>query len=138
MVISDLIAQLEPLAALEKPIFASIPALSVELGFIQTLLGNGIDFPALGVYKEEPLPYSWDCHTVLKGLFRWLEEVNESSANILLKAIYEYPDGSYEFRYFNVLEIRDTDNKIILVGDQEEYVDMREYFEALDESLFEE
>lgn len=138
MVISDLIAQLEPLAALEKPIFASIPALGIQFGFIQTLLANSMDFPALGVYKEEPLPYSWDCHTVLKGLFRWLEEGNRPTADLLLKAIYEYPDGRYEFRYFNLLEIRVRDNKIVLVGDSTERIDMREYFEALDESLFEE
>lgn len=135
MVIGDLASKLEKLDK-DLPIMAKVVSVTNEILFVD-LFGKRNGLPALHLSDERPLPTVKKCRTLLKELDVWLNESvnNQPESKVYLSSIYDYEDGSYDFRYFKLKDIVQDNDQIILIGNDLESNNLREHFDAFDENM---
>lgn len=135
MIVDLLIKELRELGEVSKPLFAVIEGFSEDRLFVY-IFGNSKGLPTISVVADEPLPENKNSQVLLKGLLIWKTEDRNPDAEVYLEAIYEYPDESYDFRYFKLLAIRDEGDRLILIGDKAEALELRQHYDAFDESMY--
>lgn len=101
------------------------------------LFANSNGLPTIMLSEEEPLPSTKSCCILLKELLIWEKESvhHQPSSDIYIVTNYEYEDGSYDFRYFKLVTLYDENSKLVLITEDEECIELREHFEAFDESM---
>uniref|UniRef100_A0A486XQF8 Uncharacterized protein n=1 Tax=Rheinheimera sp. BAL341 TaxID=1708203 RepID=A0A486XQF8_9GAMM len=135
MIVDLLIKELRELGEVSKPLFAVIEGFSEDRLFVY-IFGNSMGLPTISVVVDEPLPENKNSQVLLKGLLIWKAEDRNPDAEVYLKAIHEYPDESYDFRYFKLQAIRDEGDHLILIGDKAEALELRQHYDAFDESMY--
>lgn len=135
MLLSELIKKLRLLNGISKQLFASIGENSSRIFFVCRFgcLGG---HPVILATEDEPLPENKNSKVLLDELLVWEAEDHDSDANIYLETIYEYPDESYDFRYFKLLTVRDEGDYLVLIGDKAETLELRQHYDAFDESMY--
>ena len=135
MVIKDLICRLNELDN-ELCMMARVGSVSNSALFVD-LFGNSNGLPAIHLSVEMPLPSVKKCATLLKELVVWIEEStnNQAESNIYLVSTYDYDDGSYDFRYFKLVNISQDNDQIFLIGGEQDCESLREHFDAFDENM---
>lgn len=135
MVIRDLIARLNELDN-DLSIMAKIGQASNAALFVD-LFGNSNGAPAMFLSDERPLPSVKKSETLLKEIEIWVNEsINyQPESNVFLVNSFDYDDGSYDFRYFKLVEVLQVGKEALLIGSDQECKNLREHFEAFDQSM---
>ncbi len=135
MVIRDLIARLNELDN-DLSIMAKIGQASNAALFVD-LFGNSNGAPTMFLSDERPLPSVKKSETLLKEIEIWVNEsINyQSESNVFLVNSFDYDDGSYDFRYFKLEEVLQVGEEALLIGSDQECKNLREHFEAFDQSM---
>ena len=135
MVVTQLIAELKVLETISKPIFAWIQV-DLEKKLYIDLFGNSNGSPAIFTSEEEPLPSNKQSNVLLEELQIWGKYSihHDAKPDVYLTTNYEYEDGSYDFRSFKLKAVCDQGDHLILVAGPDESIELREHYEAFDES----
>ena len=106
--------------------------------FFVDLFGNSDGLPTIMISEDEPPQSRKKSGVLLKELNLWkTESINYvPDANIYLVSNFEYEDGSYDFRYFQLEDVIQEKSCSKLVAKSDESVELREHFAAFDESMF--
>jgi hypothetical protein len=136
MVVSNLIQELERLDNISKPLFASLCNNLVEKFYVGSF-GNSNGLPTLSMSDDEPLPENKEGKTLLAELKRWKRESihYKHDSDVYMTAVYEYDDESYDFRYFKLKAVSDEGDCLTLISESYEYIELREHYEAFDNSI---
>ncbi|PJC86803.1 hypothetical protein CSW98_07355 [Vibrio sp. HA2012] len=116
---------------------ASIATISSSVLYVD-IFGNSGGNPTIFVSEERPIPEEKRCGVLLKELNIWKDEriyVHQDST-LYLSAIFEYDDESYDFRFFELVDVVEEELCIRLVGSLEESTILREHYEAVDDDMF--
>ena len=136
MVVTQLIEELKALETISKPLFASIQV-DFEQKLYIDLFGNSDGLPGIFTSEEEPLPSNKQGNVLLKELQRWRKDSihYDPKSDVYLINTYQYEDGSYDFRSFRLKAVCDQGDHFILVAGPDESIELREHYEAFDESM---
>lgn len=136
MLVRDLITKLNELNG-DLSMMAKIGQGTSESLFID-LFGNSNGIPTMYLSCEKPLPSVKKCKTLLEELEIWAAESihHQSDSNVYLVNCFDYDDGSYDFRYFKIEDVVHDGIEVLLISSVMENKDLREHFEAFDESMF--
>ncbi|MDP5142147.1 hypothetical protein ORJ00_05300 [Rheinheimera baltica] len=135
MLASELIEKLRLPDGTSKPLFSLIGGDSSRRLFV-CRFGCLEDYPTILITVDEPLPKNKNSKVLLEELFIWINEDNYPDSEVYLESIFEYPDESYDFRYFKLQTIRDESDHLILIGDKAEALELRQHYDAFDESMY--
>ncbi|MFS1441877.1 MULTISPECIES: hypothetical protein [unclassified Vibrio] len=135
MVIKDLICRLNELDN-ELCMMARVGSVSNSALFVD-LFGNSNGLPVIHLSDEMPLPSVKKCAILSKELEIWIDEStnHQAESNIYLVNTYDYDDGSYDFRYFKLVNISQDNDQVFLIGDEQDCEVLREHFDAFDENI---
>ncbi|MER2497017.1 hypothetical protein ABS858_13045 [Vibrio neptunius] len=135
MIISDLISRLHELDN-NLCMKAKVGSVSNDAMFVD-IFGNSNGLPTMHLSDEKPLPSVKKCKTLLKELDIWFKEStnHKPESNVYLVVSYDYNDGSYDFRYFKLVNVFQDNEQIFLIGNEQECESLREHFEAFDENM---
>lgn len=139
MVVTKLIEELQLFESTSKPLFASLNHKLAEKLYVD-IFGNSKGLPTVFLSDEEPLPKNKEGNTLLAELQRWKNESSHYNpdSDVFLIAYHEYEDKSYDGRYFKLKNVSDEGDSLTLVAEQDECIELREHYEAFDESMLEE
>lgn len=109
-----------------------------ETKFYVDIFGNSNGNPTIFVSEEKPIPREKKCGVLLNELKIWKEERSREhrDGTLYLSAIFEHEDESYDFRFFELVDVMEEGLCLCLVGSLEENTSLREHHEAIDEDMF--
>ena len=133
MLVNDLIKKLSCFNR-EAPLMAYMDKLFDTPWYVDTFENNE-GWPTIHLIDSPPLPSVKKCSILIEELKSWAKG-NYSKNQIYLIYNFVYEDESYDIRYFELKDAIQEESYILLVATSEESVELRESFEAFDESMY--